>query len=74
MIKAGKSVVVCWVPGHTGLPSKESTDAAEHKAALQQDEISERALGSDVCVHLHFDLFAFLQDEWTTHRMEYCGH
>jgi hypothetical protein len=65
IIKLGKSVVVCWVPGRTGLPSKESTDAAAKKAALEQDETSERPLGMDVCVHLHIALFTFLQDEWT---------
>jgi hypothetical protein len=35
IIEAGKSVVVCWVPGHMGLTSKESTDAAAKKAVLQ---------------------------------------
>jgi hypothetical protein len=35
IIKAGKSVVVWWVPGYTGSTSKESTDAAAKKAVLQ---------------------------------------
>jgi hypothetical protein len=51
--KAWKSLVFCWVPGHTGLPGIEAADAVAKAAALHGTLTSDRALGSDVRTFLH---------------------
>jgi hypothetical protein len=66
--KAGKSVVFCRVPGHTGLPGNEVADAAAKEAALHVNMTSDRAVGNDVRIFLHRIVLSLWQDEWYTLR------
>jgi hypothetical protein len=50
--RTGKSVVFCWVPGHTNLPGNEDADAATKVVALYGPLTSDQALGSDVLAFL----------------------
>jgi hypothetical protein len=63
--KSGKSVVFCWVRGHTGLPGNEVADAAAKTATLHGFIIFDTALGSDVHTFLHRALLSSWQDEWS---------
>lgn len=63
--KAGKSVVFCWVPHHTGLPGNRATDAAAKVAASHETITSDRALGSYVCILLHHGL-TLRAKNWTS--------
>jgi hypothetical protein len=56
--KAGKSVVFCWVRGHTVLPGSE-------RAALNRNLTSDRALGSDFRTFLYHAVLSSWQDEWS---------
>jgi hypothetical protein len=56
--KAGKSVVFCWVRGHTVLPGSE-------RAALNRNLTSDRALGSDFRTFLYRAVLSPWQDEWS---------
>jgi hypothetical protein len=46
--KAGKQVIFCWTPGHTGLPSNKATDANAFHGNITSDQV----LGSDVSTAL----------------------
>jgi hypothetical protein len=64
-LRAGKSVVFCWIPGHSGLPGNEAADAAAKSAALHGPLASDRAFGSDVSAFLHRAVISSWQDKWT---------
>jgi hypothetical protein len=63
--KVGKSLVFCWVPGHTGLSISKATDAAAKVVALHGNLTSDRALGSGFHTFLHCAVLSSWQDEWT---------
>lgn len=53
--KAVKSVVICWMHGHTGLPDNEITNAI-YVCAVYVNVMSGQDLGSDVCAFLHLSV------------------
>jgi hypothetical protein len=64
LYKSGKSVVFCYVRGHTSLLSDEAADAATEATTLHRTLISDRAVSSDIHIFLLCSVLSLWTDYW----------
>lgn len=57
--KSGKSVVYCWIHGHSVLPGSEACQCSSESEALHETLVSGRILRSDVCTNLHVLIYPY---------------